>query len=688
MDKTTDCTDEMMNGNKNDKNLRRLFESIVCIVGLICAFCGCARMGQPDGGWYDETPPKVIGASPEDKGVNVTNRKIAIFFNEFIKIDNPTENVVVSPPQLDVPEIKASGKKIIVALQDSLKPNTTYTIDFSDAISDNNEGNPLGNFTYSFSTGEQIDTMEVSGYVIEAETLEPVKGIQVGLYPSNGCIYPDEDCQSQWADSIFRTRPFLRVSRTDSRGHFVIKGIANGSYRVFSLQDVDNNYCYSQKSEKVAYNHDIIVPSSKPDVRHDTIWTDTLHIRSITPVNYTHFLPDDIVLKAFTVEQNDRYFLKAERKTAPFFQLFFTYGHDSLPEIRGLNFDEKDAFIIEPSQKKDTITYWLRDSSLINQDTLYMELKYYITDSIGALVLTTDSQEILSKDPYEKRMKRIADEEKELKKKLEKALKKGETIDSSQYVVKSKPLEPNWVLPSKMTPENNILVTFKTPILEPDTSKIHLYSKIDSVWYKSPFKFVKREDMPRAYELRGEWKPGLEYSLETDSLAFTDIYGLQSKPFKQGLKVGNMDEFSSLIFTFEGMTDKDIVALLVDKGDNVVKKVKAEQGVAEFYYLNAGTYYIRMFIDDNHNGKWDTGDYDLDQQPEEVYYYPKEIECKEKWDLTLSWNPKSTPIISQKPGALIKQKAENKKKTIKNRNAERARQMGIEFIEGVTGVKL
>lgn len=203
-------------------------------------------------------------------------------------------------------------------LIDSLKPNTTYTIDFSDAISDNNEGNPLGNYTYSFSTGEQIDTMEVSGYVIEAKTLEPVKGIMVGLYPANGSEYLDENSDSQWNDSIFRTRPFLRVSRTDSRGHFVIKGIANGSYRIFALKDVDGNYCYTQKNEMVAFNHDIIVPSSKPDVRHDTIWTDTLHIRSITPVNYTHFLPDDIVLKGFEQELTDRYFLKRRTQNSTF----------------------------------------------------------------------------------------------------------------------------------------------------------------------------------------------------------------------------------------------------------------------------------------------------------------------------------------------------------------------------------
>ena len=184
-------------------------------------------MGQPDGGWYDETPPRVVGASPADGGVNVKSKKISIYFNEFIKLDNPTEKVVVSPPQLEVPEIKAGGKHIQVELLDSLKPNTTYTIDFSDAISDNNENNPMGNYTYSFSTGEAIDTMEVSGYVLEAQNLEPIKGILVGLYPA----IPESEIGTK-SDTLFTTKPMIRVSRTDSRGRFVIKGIAAGSYRV------------------------------------------------------------------------------------------------------------------------------------------------------------------------------------------------------------------------------------------------------------------------------------------------------------------------------------------------------------------------------------------------------------------------------------------------------------------------
>lgn len=660
-----------------------LWPALVFVIVIVNVVSSCAKMGNPDGGWYDETPPQVIGAEPEDKGINVNSRKIKIFFNEFIKIENATDNVIVSPPQLEQPEIKAAGKRILIELKDSLKSNTTYTIDFSDAISDNNEGNPLGNFTYSFSTGDRIDTLEVSGNVLEAENLEPVKGILVGLHPVADSLKTGSSVLD--VDSVFRKQPLLRVSRTDSRGHFVIKGIAPGSYRVFALQDMDGTYTFSQKSEKIAFNHEIFVPSFKPDVRQDTIWSDSLHIRSITPVHYTHFLPDDIMLRAFTELQTDRFFLKTERKQANRFDVFFSYGHTELPTIKGLNFNAEDAFVIEPSEKKDTILYWLRDTTLVNQDTLSVEMTYYATDSLGELQLKTDTLEILSKDPYAKRMKKLADEHKEWKKKQEKAAKKGMPVDS---VMPVKHLDLKWNAPSELAPDQNISVAFMTPLAIADTSKIHLYSKIDTLWYEAPYEFRPMKNAHRTYELLGEWRPEVEYSLEVDSAAFTDIYGLTSNKLKQGFKVKSLDSFSSLIFTFEGMAGKNIIAYLLDKGGNTTKTATTTDGAVQFFYIKPGTYYLQMLVDHNGNGQWDTGNYDEDLQPEEVYYYPHAIECKEKWDVTLSWNPKSTPLLQQKPRVLIKQKDEKKKATIKNRNAERARQKGIEYIQGVTGVKL
>ena len=236
---------------------------------LLFLLVSCAKMGQPDGGWYDETPPRVLGASPTERATDVNSKKVNIYFSEFIKLENASEKVVVSPPQIEAPEIKATGKRITVSLQDKLQPNTTYTIDFSDAITDNNEGNPLGNYTYSFSTGDHIDTLEVAGYVLEAENLEPVKGILVGLYSNQN-------------DTAFQKQPMLRVSRTDSRGHFSIRGVAKGDYRIYALQDMDGNYMYNQKSEKLAFTPEVIMPSWKPDIRQDTLWIDSLHIKDIT----------------------------------------------------------------------------------------------------------------------------------------------------------------------------------------------------------------------------------------------------------------------------------------------------------------------------------------------------------------------------------------------------------------------
>lgn len=636
--------------------------SLLGFLGFLIALGSCARMGEPDGGWYDETPPKVLGASPADKATDVNSKKITINFDEFIKIDNPSEKVIVSPPQLEQPEIKAEGKKIVVKLEDDLQPNTTYTIDFSDAISDNNEGNQMGNYTYSFSTGDHIDTLEVSGYVLEAQNLEPIKGILVGLYSNQN-------------DSAFQKLPMLRVSRTDDRGHFVIKGVAKGDYRIYALKDADGDYKFNQKSEQIAFTPEVITPSWKPDVRQDTLWRDTLHIESITRQPYTHFLPDDIVLSAFTEEQTNRYFLKAERKSASHFTLFYSYGDADLPVIKGLNFNEQNAFIVEPSLNQDTINYWLKDSVLINQDTLRMQLTYNMTDSLGNLVPQTDTLEVLSKDPYARRMKLQKEAYDKWKKKQDRNKERGRAYETE---MPREALEVKMNVPSQMDPDQNPSFEFETPLQKADTAKIHLYEKIDSLWYRAKYQMGSSPGNEHKLTLVGQWDPGREYSLELDSAAFTDIYGAVSRKSKQGIRVRTLDEYSTLTLNINGMEGKHLILQLLNGNDKVVKEVATSSQTATFYYVKPEKYYLRLIDDRNDNGKWDTGNYDLQQQPEAVYYYPGEIECKAKWDVRETWSPRSKPLNMQKPAAIVKQKADQKKKPT-YRNAERAKRLGIEY---------
>ena len=633
----------------------------------------CARMGNPDGGWYDETPPRVVGASPTEKATGVKTRKLHIRFNEFIKIENATENVVVSPPQLESPDIKAGGKSIDIELKDSLKANTTYTVDFSDAITDNNEGNPLGNYTYSFSTGEHIDTMEVSGWVLAAENLEPVKGILVGLY-------------ANLADSAFRTQPMLRVAKTDGRGHFVIRGIAPGKYRVYALQDVDGDYHLTQKGEQMAFNREVIVPSSKPDVRQDTLWRDSLRIDSISRVSYTHFLPDNIMLRAFTHVQTDRFFTKAERTLPECFSLVFTAGSNELPQLRGLNFNNAErAFIVMPTAKKDTITYWIKDSALINQDTLRMQMQYWSTDTTGQLRMKQDTIEVLAKTPYAKRLKEKQKKAEEWKKAQDKAQKKGEPFET---IMRPEALKVEVKVNNSIAPDENVRIELPTPLQSLDSTKVHLYSKRDTLWYEARYRLRVREGADslapvgtnllhkRWLELQAEWKPGVEYSFELDSLALTDIYGTTSGKIKQGFKVREDKEFATLAVSLTALTDSNVVVQLLNGQDAVVKQTRALAGTANFYYLQPATYYLRLFVDRNGNGRWDTGDFYRGEEPETVYYFPEEIECKANWDATRTWNPTAKQLNEQKPGKITKQKPD-KGKSIKRRNRERALELGI-----------
>ena len=639
---------------------------------LFLAVClaSCARMGQPDGGWYDEQPPKIVSTSPADQSVNFNGKRVIINFDEYIKIDNATEKVVVSPPQLELPEIKGQGKRIVVDLKDSLKANTTYTIDFSDAISDNNENNPLGNYTFTFSTGDVIDTMEVSGHVLNAEDLEPIKGILVGLYTVDDAT--DTTAQNgRFAQ--FAEQPMLRVSRTDSRGRFVVKGVAPGNYRIYALQDVDGDYKFSQKSEILAFQDRIITPSSKPDIRQDTIWADSLHIKSITRVGYTHFLPDDIVLLAFNEVLTDRFFLKSERKEAECFTLFFSGGDEQLPVIRGLNFDEHDAFLTETSERNDTVTYWLRDTTLVNQDTLRMEVQYMMTDSTGVLVSQTDTLEVLSKTSYEKRLKDREKAFEQWKKEQEKRQKRGEKFETE---MSPEPMKVTYRVPSNMAPDQNLLFEFTTPLQQFDSTAVHLYSKHDSLWYRVPFELEQRN--LRTIELRAAWRPNRQYSLEIDSTAFVDIYGKVSKSYKQGLMVPSEDTYGSLFVPMSGMEGKTVVVQLLTSADKAEKTVTTTTGTAEFYYIKHGDYYLRAYVDENGNGRWDTGEFDTATQPEPVYYYPGKITCRAKWDVTQNWNPTARNRAEQKPLEITKQKPEKEKK-IKYQNAERARKLGITY---------
>lgn len=642
-------------------------------IGTIFSILSCARMGNPDGGWYDEKPPVVISTSPHNGAVNVNPKKVTIYFDEFVTIDNATENVIISPPQLEQAEIKSKGKSIVVELKDSLKENSTYTIDFSDAIHDNNENNPLGNYTFSFSTGDAIDTLEVGGYVLDSETLEPIQGTQVGLYLVGDSVEADTTIIKR-----FNSEPMLRVSRTDQNGHFIVRGVKPGRYRIYALTDVDNNFMLTPNSgEQMAFLNETIVPSVIDDMRQDTTMLDSLRIKSIQQIKYKHFLPDNIVLRAFTEPRTERAFIKSERTDPEKVSLYFSYGDSLLPEIKGLNCDLKDKYLIEANAKKDSITYWLKDTALVNNDTLDVELTYRATDSLGVLKYQTDTLQLLAKTSYEKRMKAKQKDYGTWSKQQEKRKKRG---DPYETVMPPEPYKITVNVNPSLDPDKNITLEFPTPLQTIDTTKVHLYVERDSVWYKAEWMLQEKHNTNiRTLEVLAEWQPGLQYSFETDSAAFVDIYGKASLKQKVGLKVKSLDEYGTFKLNIPTLAGKNIIVQLMQSGDKPAKEIKTNNGVAKFYYLTDGTYYAKIIVDDNNNGLWDTGNFGMLLQPEQVYYYPKEISCRAKWDISETWNPNDKPLNQQKPSKIAKAKTSTKRQVQTNRNLRRARDKGIEL---------
>lgn len=626
---------------------------------LLLMLAACASIGSPDGGPYDEEPPVLLNSSPGLNATNVKEGRIVLEFDENIKLVNAFEKVIVSPPQVEMPEIKYSGKRVTVELKDSLIPNTTYSIDFNDAIADNNEGNPYENFAYVFSTGTTVDTFAVSGTVLNAEDLEPIKGMVVGLHSN-----PD--------DSAFVKLPFERVSRTDSRGRFTIKGIAPGSYRVYALADANQNNLFDQKSERLAFMDELVTPYAMPAVRPDTVWRDSVTVDSIRFVNYTRFMPDDLVLRAFTEEMLVQYLVKSQRDDHRKFTLYFAAPNDEMPVINGLGYDFADKYVLEASERMDTLTYWLKDSAFYRADTLDMTVTYKVPDSLGVMVDKVDTLYLACKKRWETVRKReqkiFEDEEKEFLKRARKSADYDEN-NPPVYIPKGTPLKVRFNGSASSDVDGNFIFSFDEPLMAVDTAAIRLSHLVDSVWVPADFRFVPNPRNIREYEVFAEWRPKEKFLIEADSAAFKGLYGAVSDKYRQEIIFRPLEDYAVLYLNVNGVGNNAIVQLLNSKG-NAVKVTRSENGRCAFYFVKPGTYYMRIILDENGNGKWDTGDYAKGIQPEKVYYYHHSLDLRalfeysqDDWDINL-------PLNEQKPLEITKQQPDKERKKM-NRNATR-----------------
>lgn len=624
-----------------------IFGSLLALIAY-----SCANMASPAGGLYDEAPPKPLKATPGFNALNVKATKIQIEFDENIKIEKPQEKIIITPPQINLPVINAIGRKAVVELNDTLLPNTTYTIDFTDAIVDNNEGNALENFSLSFSTGDHLDTLAVSGKVLIAENLEPAQGIYIGIH-------------SNLNDTAFTHIPFDRISRTDSRGSFTIRGMKEGKYHIFALDDKNRDYKYDNPQETIAFLDTLIVPSFTPAVRQDTIFNpkDSLKIDTIKEVHYTRFLPDDIVLRAFSSDFQRKYLQKIERPERHLLDIFFG-APTEMPTFSLLNPerepDDKSWYVLEQSKKNDSLTFWITDSLIYKTDTIRMQVNYLRTDSVNLDYIATDTLSFNYKPP------------KETKKKEPK--KKGKEVETEEEKIRFLGITSN--IQSTFDIFNSIHLEFEQPIMDLDSTKFSLFVEKDSVFTKTPYTLITDSMNPRKIGIVKKWDFDTKYKFAIDSAVFHSYYGLWNDkvdlPFtiKKEDAYGNL-EFSSIIGLPQGKT---AYIELLDKQDKPFRRIQVKNNRGKIQDLLPGTYYFRLFIDENGDGKWTTGDYEKKRLPEPVYYYPRSYEIRAFSDYDEIWDLNASPLVKQKPLEITKNKPEEKKK--KKLNQERNNQTG------------
>lgn len=618
----------MENQMNNSKSLYYIFIIIAAAV-----MYSCANIGNPSGGPIDKTPPIFMRSNPTPNAVNVKDRKIEIFFDEIVTLKDPSTKIIVSPAQTEMPRMSALGRKVTVELVDSLLPNTTYTIDFSNSIQDNNEGNAIDNFAFAFSTGSVIDSMRVSGYVLDSRTLEPMQSVVVGL-------------QSNLADSAFHKEKLQRVALTNDRGQFTIRNVLPGSYHIFALKDLDRDYKFGNPTEDIAFLDSIIVPSIGSREAADTVYNDLNEIDTIMRATRPAYFPNDILLSMFNEDRKSQYLANNLRVDSTRISLTFAAASDTLPSLSivGRNDVPDQWYTLERSQTNDTLTYWIRPPHLVSADTLMVATTYLRTDTASNLSWGTDT------------LKFTFQRQKAKKK------KKNEETDSLEQI---RFMELHPLANGTQEVYAPLLLQTGTPIERYSREAFHLQRKLqnDTTFYPAEIKSIALRDSTlnrRDLMLKVDWEPGAAYTLAVDSLAMTDIYGLQTKPLKVDFNVRKMEEYGNIVFNIPAVRDSAIVELL-DGTEKIVLRAPVKNHRAELLNLLPGKYYARLFIDRNGNGKYDTGNYDMHLQPEETVYYPGAINLKKNWDVEQTWDIYATPIDKQKPEAIKKNKPERKK---------------------------
>jgi len=584
---------------------------------------GCAQVGSPSGGPRDEDPPRVLESDPPNYSIRFEAKKIQIIFDEYIVLDNVNQELVVSPPMEEKPEVKLRKRTLIIQFQEDLKENTTYTFNFGNAIKDLHEGNKLQNFEYVFSTGDILDSMSVKGTLKYAETLEkPEDPISIMLY-------------TDLRDSVPLTDIPLYVGRSDDSGVFSVNNLRPDTYKVFALKDGNNNFLFDLPTEEIAFldtsltlNIDFvsqqlgIIPPDSLSKPADTlkVLADTLVEIADTTGTAKDSLPDSgpdfrsiyVDLMLFTEASELQYLTDYKREDRRKLEMEFALPLTDTFSYEFLSKNGKEILYLEEfSVQRDSLTLWVKDSMSYKMDSLWLALSYTVRDTAERYV---SQQDTLVFSYKEKTSSRRGREESETVEKLE-----VKTIRNRGF----------------QDLHTRLAFSLDFPLGKVTDSLISLYHIPDSVELEVPF-VVEADTMNlnRAL-LSADWESAASYRLMVLPGAIASIYPLEHDTIDVIFETRDMEYYGKILLNLSQVHHRVLVQLL--RKQNVISEREADaDGQFVFPNLAPGEYAFKFIHDRNKNGKWDTGKYLGKKQPETVELLPGTIEVRSNWDHDVS----------------------------------------------------
>lgn len=582
---------------------------------------GCAKIVAPTGGPKDEQHPLIVESNPPSHTTNFDKSQINITFDEFIQLKDLNQHLIISPPVEEKPMIRVKGKALNIKFYGELQDSTTYNIYFGSSVQDFNEGNPIENFQYVLSTGENIDSMAIEGVVLNAFNLLPEEGVFVMLYKEK-------------ADSVPIKQIPNYISKTNKDGYFRINNISHNQYKIFCLRDANRNYLYDKPNEDIAFIDSLIQFELVSHEHTDTFYVnDSLQIHGNNRTGKNEKMIDTIIteihdfypvhnftLRLFTEDKRTQYLAGYNRDVKE--KMVFQFNKpvkDSLIIALVDTVVENDWYIKENNLTNDTIFYWITDSSLYNKSELLINLEYQKEDS--NLVYRWISDTLNLKYFEQKNRGRQKEEETEV------------ALGFSHNIGTNKAFDLN----------KDVTLLFEKPISQIDDNRIRLVKMTDSLEIPAEFSIIKDSTHLKKYFLTSAWSEDTAYQMEVLPGAFTDLYESTNDTSIINFKTQKLDFYGKLIANITGIdsTFQLICQLILPAKESesvLMQKIITSDQLIEFHYLHPKEYIFKVILDKNFNGKWDTGEYLEHIQPEEVLYYDKEIKVRSNWDIEISFD--------------------------------------------------